>query len=144
MDDLSGLTTVQLIEEHNRLVGSEEKHLKAWKREKGELVALVQAMRDEDRRRRGSRTIKVAAYELLLATDYEDHTQRRVGFSYDEILRRLRAEFPECDTTDKCLRWYAVKLNEDGAKLPWRPRRPPKRRKKADGEGKGPDGASAG
>lgn len=129
--DLSGLTVVQLLEEHNRLVGPDEtKHLKSWKKKSDELVALVEGLRAEERRRRGSRTIKTAAYEMLLAVDYQDHNLRAVGFSYDEILRRLRDEFPESDTTDKCLRWYAVKLNEDGAKLPWRPRRPPKRKKK--------------
>lgn len=39
-------------------------------------------------------------------------------------------EFPDSSTTDKCLRWYAVQLNLDGAVMPWRPRRAPKRKEK--------------
>lgn len=129
--DLSGLTAVQLIEEHNRLVDQKD-HLTRWKGAKDALAAKVATLRGEEKKKRHvvARTIKQAAYEHLLSVEVKDHTGRDIGFSYEEILGRLRDEFPDCDTTDKCLRWYAVQLNTDGAKLPWRPRKPPKRRKK--------------
>lgn len=132
MHELSELTVVQLLEEHNRLAGDDQdKRLKGWKGTTEDLVKRVLEMREADRKRRSARTIKSAAYELLLQEDYKDHTGRSVGFSYDVILDRLALEFPESNTTDKCLRWYAVQLNQDSAKMPWRPRRAPKKRVKA-------------
>jgi len=35
---------------------------------------------------------------------------RSVGIPYDEIIRRIKDEFPEAKTTAACLRWYAVKV----------------------------------
>jgi hypothetical protein len=131
MEELSELTVVQLLEEHNRLVDQEQR-LKGWKGGKEELVAKVMELREAHRKRQSGRTIKSAAYELLLKTDYLDHTQRPVGYSYDLILEKLRDEFPDSSTTDKCLRWYAVQLNLDNARMPWRPRRAPKKKVKAD------------
>lgn len=130
VEALSQLTVVQLLEEHNRLAGDDpERRLKTWKGTTAELAEKVVELRDLDRRRRSARTIKSAAYELLLKVDYLDHTTRPVGFSYDVILDKLREEFPDAGTTDKCLRWYAVQLNLDSARMPWRPRRAPKRKK---------------
>jgi len=132
LEALCGLTIVQLIEEHNRLAGDQAPQLKKWPSEdKKGLAEKIMELKDAERRRRSARTIKSAAYEWLLKTDYEDHSKRPVGFSYDHILGKLKDEFPESSTTDKCLRWYQVQLNLDGAILPWRPRRAPKR-KKAD------------
>lgn len=130
MEELSELTIVQLLEEHNRL-SEEGQRLKGWSDDKEELVAKVVSLREAHRKRQSGRTIKSAAYELLLKTDYLDHTQRPVGFSYDVVLDKLRDEFPESGTTDKCLRWYAVQLNLDNARMPWRPRRAPKKKAKA-------------
>lgn len=131
MEELSELTIVQLLEEHNRLVGDDaERRLKGWKGSKEDLVARVLELRDVDRRRRSARTVKSAAYELLLKVDYTDHNNRPVGLSYDVILQRLKEEFPDGETTDKCLRWYAVQLNQDNARMPWRPRRAPRKRVK--------------
>jgi hypothetical protein len=133
LEALCGLTIVQLLEEHNRLVGDDEaRKLKGWKGDKVELAKKIIELRDLDRKRRSARTIKSAAYEYLLQVDYLDHTQRPVGHSYDVILAKLREEFPDSSTTDKCLRWYAVQLNLDQAKMPWRPRRAPKRKKQDD------------
>ncbi len=50
-------------------------------------------------------------------------TKRDTGLPYATILGRLQVEFPDATTTDKCLRWYQVKLNEHGLKVPFRPRR---------------------
>lgn len=127
--DFSGLTIVQLLEEHNRL-SNPDGQLTKWTGAKSLLAESVTNLRDAERKARAPRTIKQAAYGLLLAVESSDHTGRPVGLPYDEILARLRDEFPDSETTDKCLRWYAVQLNTDGAKMPLRPRKPPKRRKK--------------
>lgn len=134
LEALCGLTIVQLIEEYNRLVGDDEAHrIKKWDNDKRKLAERVIELRDLERRRRSARTIKSAAYELLLQVDYPDHNKRPVGHSYDVILAKLHDEFPDSSTTDKCLRWYAVQLNLDQAKMPWRPRRAPKKKVKSDG-----------
>ena len=132
LDTLCGLTVIQLLEEHNRLAGDQS--LKKWTGEKKELAEKIIELKDSERRKRSARTIKAAAYEWLLKVDYEDHSQRPVGFSYDHILAKLGDEFPDSSTTDKCLRWYAVQLNLDGARMPWRPRRAPKRKEKSNVE----------
>jgi hypothetical protein len=130
LEALCELTIVQLLEEHNRLAGDQAPHLKKWPSEdKVGLATKIVELKDAERKKRSARTIKSAAYEHLLHTDYLDHSQRAVGFSYDVILAKLQEEFPDSSTTDKCLRWYAVQLNLDGAKMPWRPRRAPKRKK---------------
>lgn len=133
LEALCGLTIVQLLEEHNRLAGDAAPKLGKWPSDdKVGLATKIIELKDVERRRRSARTIKSAAYELLLKVDYADHSQRPVGFSYDAILAKLQDEFPDSSTTDKCLRWYAVQLNLDGAKMPWRPRRAPKRKPKPE------------
>lgn len=130
LEALCGLTIVQLLEEHNRLA-DQAGQLKKWPSDdKKGLAEKILELKDTERRRRSARTIKSAAYEWLLKVDYEDHSKRAVGFSYDHILGKLQEEFPDSSTTDKCLRWYAVQLNLDGAVMPWRPRRAPKRKEK--------------
>lgn len=131
LEALCELTVVQLLEEHNRLA-DQDSQLKKWAGDKKELAEKIVALKDAERKRRSARTIKAAAYELLLKVDYLDHSQRPVGLSYDRILKELKDEFPDGTTTDKCLRWYAVQLNLDGARMPWRPRRAPKRKEKTD------------
>jgi len=87
------------------------------------------------------RTIRAAAIEHLCHTAfYEDYDKkpgpdntveesmegsRSVGLPYDEILRRLKEEFPKCKTSVACLRWYAVKIRVEehgyeGLRLPQR------------------------
>jgi hypothetical protein len=95
------------------------------------------------------RTIRQAALELLCHVDYyEDRTKksaddnrvgkgsknaRSVGLPYDEVIRRIQQEFPDCQTTVACLRWYSVKVRVEehgyeGLKLPQRrPRVKPRR-----------------
>jgi hypothetical protein len=131
MVELSGLTIVQLLEEHNRIAGVlEQETLQGWDKDRKVLIDKLLVMREQEKRRRPARTIKAAAYSMLLEVDYEDHNKRPVGHSYDVILARLQDEFPDSNTSDKCLRWYAVQLNADQAKVPFRPRRMPKRVKK--------------
>lgn len=88
------------------------------------------------------RTIRAAAIDLLCHVEFfedrtkkpdtllnavkEDHPQSRsVGLPYDEIIRRIQAEFPDCQTTVACLRWYSVKIRVEefgyeGLRLPQR------------------------
>lgn len=91
--------------------------------------------------KQSGRTIRAAAVELLCTAAYHedrtaesgpdnvvdsDHPQARsVGLAYDEILRRIRAEFPNCQTSAECLRWYSVKIrveehSYEGLRLPQR------------------------
>lgn len=129
MIELGDLTTLQLLEEHNRMNPLEP--LKSWPDgDRKKLIDRLLVLREQEKKRKPSRTIKAAAYELLLEVDYKDHTDRSVGHSYAVILDKLHREFPESTTTDKCLRWYAVQLNADQAKVPWRPRRTPVRKVK--------------
>jgi len=124
IDGLEKMDTKDLLAEFNRL---SEKKLTGWKGKKLDLATRVAKLRAAARPR--TRPIKAAAYELICAVAYiEPGTNRKIGYDYDEILRRIHAEFPGCSTTDKCLRWYAVQLQAD-AILPYRPRRSPKRSK---------------
>lgn len=94
------------------------------------------------------RTIKAASVDLLCHAAYyenrdekssdenrvdEDHPKARsVGLAYDEIIARIQEEFPGCNTSVACLRWYSVKIRVEehcyeGLKLPQRrPRTKPK------------------
>jgi hypothetical protein len=66
-------------------------------------------------------TIQVASEKLLEATAYE-HDGRKWGIPYDVVLTEIRRVFPDCRTTVACLRWYAVRMNEVGTRLPKRKR----------------------
>ncbi len=87
------------------------------------------------------RPIREAALELLCeVVRYEDRNRpassdniveadvdgaRSVGVPYDEIIDAIRDEFPDCETTVACLRWYAVKVRVEefgyeGLRLPQR------------------------
>ncbi len=88
-----------------------------------------------------ARTIRAAAMELLCHVEYHEDRKvksgpdnvvdeghkaaRSVGIPYDEIIHRIKAEFPDCQTTVACLRWYSVKirveeLGYEGLRLPQR------------------------
>ncbi len=88
------------------------------------------------------RTIRERSHELLLdkvrgedgALQLKDG-QYTIGLTYQQILERLAAEFPEASTSVACLRWYNVHMKGDAADeglpfpdLPqYRPRSPSKR-----------------
>lgn len=73
-----------------------------------------------------ARTIREAALAWLCHVDYyEDRTQksgpsnvvaenhksaRSVGITYLDVIANIQAEFPGCDTSVACLRWYSVKV----------------------------------
>ncbi len=44
------------------------------------------------------------------------------GISYQAIIARVKTTYPDAETTVACLRWYAVRLREQGTKVPQRPR----------------------
>lgn len=97
------------------------------------------------------RTIRETSLDLLAHIDfYEDKLKpsndenrvdadhknaRSVGLAYLEIIRRVKEEFPDADTSVACLRWYSVKVRDfkshpeySGWKLPQRrPRATPKK-----------------
>ena len=72
------------------------------------------------------RTIREAALQLMCHVDYyEDRNKkagpdnavrdshpaaRSVGIAYLDIIARIQDEFPDCQTSVACLRWYAVKV----------------------------------
>lgn len=90
------------------------------------------------------RTVRAAALELLCHVAYYENRNekpdplanafkatgdvanaRSVGLPYDEIIRRIQDEFPDCQTSVACLRWYAVKVRAEefgyeGLRLPQR------------------------
>lgn len=73
-----------------------------------------------------ARTIREAALHWLCFADHyenrdekssadnrvaEDHAKARsVGITYLDIIERIKEEFPGCDTSVACLRWYSVKV----------------------------------
>ena len=86
-------------------------------------------------------TIRSVAVDLLCLVDHHenrnknpsltnmvesDHPHSRsVGLPYDEIIRQIRARFPQCHTSVACLRWYSVKIRVEesgyeGLRLPQR------------------------
>ncbi len=106
-----------------------------------ETVEADNASSDVPQEQSDKRTIRTAAVELLCAVVYhedraakggpdntvpEDHADARsVGIPYDEIIRRIVEEFPDCQTSVACLRWYAVKIRVEefgyeGLRLPQR------------------------
>ncbi len=98
---------------------------------------------------KSERTIREAALAWLCHVEYyedrdgksgpdnvvkEDHPKARsVGITYLDIIDRIKQEFPDCDTSVACLRWYSVKVRthelgyEDYRLCQRRPRATPKR-----------------
>lgn len=98
-----------------------------------EHVATTQSTAEELAKSDGTkRTIKSVSINLLChVTHYENRDEksgpenhvekshpkaRSVGLSYDDVLEQIHAQFPGCETSVACLRWYAVKIraNEQG------------------------------
>lgn len=144
--ELNTATNAELVPIYNDLlvkIGDDVglKPLKAWKGKKTELVDKIEWMQEKLPKTKPSRTIRAAALELLCLVEYyEDRDQRptpdntvsedakgarSVGIPYDEIIRRIKAEFSDAKTTAACLRWYAVKVRVEefgyeGLRLPQR------------------------
>lgn len=119
MSTLNEMTIKQLIETHNAIEGVEP--IVAWK---GRKDLLVEKVTEAIRKARGTQTIKSVSDALLTAIDYVDDAGKPIGFTYDHVLAKVLEQFPDANTTVKCLRWYNTKLNSDpNVKMPVRPRK---------------------
>lgn len=118
MSTLENNTIAQLVEIHDAIDGVEP--IGKWKGRKDLLVEKVAAAM---KAARGNRTIREVA-EALLIEVASTQDGKPIGHPYDYVLERVLEEFPEANTTVKCLRWYNTKLNSDpNVKMPVRPRK---------------------
>lgn len=119
MSALEQMTIKELVSRHNELV-KEADQLASWKGRKDLLVEKVAEVMKESRK---GRTIQAAAEELLKATAYVEDG-KNIGHPYEYVLRHVLEEFPDCNTTIKCMRWYNTKLNANpDVIMPIRPRK---------------------
>lgn len=70
-------------------------------------------------------SIRSVAEALILEVVGLDENKRKVGHSYEAILAKIKAQYPEAKTSIACLRWYAVHMRERGELPPSRPRAVP-------------------
>jgi len=119
MSTIETMTIKELVALHNEHVEDDAK-IKSFKGRKDDLVATVaQVMR----KTRG-KTIREVAEALLIEVAETNADGHKIGHPYDYVLDQVLAEFPEANTTVKCLRWYNTKLNSDAnVKMPIRPRK---------------------
>lgn len=134
MSALNEMTIKELIAKHNELVPDTTAHIVKWHGRKDLLVEKVAGVIQAAR---GTLTIKSVSDALLTAIDYIDEAGKPIGFTYDYVLAKVLEQFPDANTTVKCLRWYNTKLNSDpNVKMPVRPR---KRTVKVDQPGQAVD-----
>lgn len=132
MSALNEMTIKQLVETYNAIEGVEP--IAAWK---GRKDLLVEKVAEAIQKARGTQTIKSVSDALLSAVDYVDDAGKPIGFTYEYVLAKVLEQFPDANTTVKCLRWYNTKLNSDpNVKMPVRPR---KRTAKVDRPGQAVD-----
>lgn len=118
MSTLNELTIKQLVAQHDEIQGVEP--IGKWNGRKDLLVEKVAAAM---KAARGNKTIREVA-EALLIEVASNEDGKPIGHPYDYVLERVLAEFPEANTTVKCLRWYNTKLNSDpNVRMPVRPRK---------------------
>lgn len=118
MSTLENKTIKELVAVHDAIDGVEP--IGTWKGRKDLLIEKVSAAMKASR---GTKTIREVAESWLTAVDYMDDG-KPIGYTYDRVLSEVLAEFPEANTTVKCLRWYNTKLNSDpNVKMPVRPRK---------------------
>ena len=118
MSTIENNTIAQLVEIHDAIEGVEP--IGKWKGRKDLLVEKVAAAM---KAARGNKTIREVAEALLIEVAHEEDG-KPIGHPYDYVLERVLEEFPEANTTVKCLRWYNTKLNSDpNVRMPVRPRK---------------------
>lgn len=118
MSTLENKTIKELVVIHDAIQGVES--IGTWKGRKDLLVEKVAAAM---KAARGNRTIREVA-EALLIEVAETVDGKPIGHPYDYVLERVLEEFPEANTTVKCLRWYNTRLNSNpSVKMPVRPRK---------------------
>ncbi len=119
MTNLQTMTNAELVDHHNSL--GPDAPLKNWKGKKSDLLVRIAALQPTS-----GRTIRECALDLLCRVAFhEDRTveagsenvvdsthehARSVGIPYNEVIDGILEEFPACNTTVACLRWYAVKV----------------------------------
>lgn len=119
MSTLNEMTIKALIAQFNAIPGVEP--LTNWK---GRKDLLVEKVAEAIKAARGTKTIRSVSEALLQQVAYIDDAGKPIGLTYETILAKVLAEFPDANTTVKCLRWYNTKLNSDPAiKMPVRPRK---------------------
>ena len=119
MSNLETMTIKELVAQHDAIQGVEA--IGTWKGRKDLLIEKVAAAM---KAARGNKTIREVAESWLTAVDYVDDAGKPIGYTYDRVLSEVLAEFPDANTTVKCLRWYNTKLNSDpNVKMPVRPRK---------------------
>ncbi len=72
-------------------------------------------------------SIRSVAEALLLEVVSVDDNKRNVGIGYEDIIAKIKVQFPTANTTVACLRWYAVHMRERDIRVPNRPRATPKK-----------------
>ncbi len=72
-------------------------------------------------------SIRSVAEALLLEVVSVDENKRNVGIGYEDIIAKIKEQFPTANTTVACLRWYAVHMRERDVRVPNRPRATPKK-----------------
>lgn len=118
MSTLEDKTIKELVIIHDALQGVES--IGTWKGRKDLLIKKVGAAL---KTARGNRTIREVAEALLIET-VETLDGKPTGHPYNYVLEQVLEEFPEANTTVKCLRWYNTKLNSNpDVKMPVRPRK---------------------
>ena len=118
MSTLSTMTIKELVTLHNDHADAENQ-IKTFKGRKDDLISSVSKI---IRASRGT-TIKDFADALLIEVA-EVKDGQKIGHPYDYVLDAILEEFPEANTTVKCLRWYNTKLNSDtNVRMPIRPRK---------------------
>ena len=116
---LTEMTITQLVEKHNTLVAADAQ-IDKWK---GRKDLLIEKVAEVLKATRGNKTIRSVS-EALLIEVVRTEDGKPIGRSYDDVLEKVLAEFPDANTTVKCLRWYNTKLNSDtNVRMPVRPRK---------------------
>ena len=119
MSTLETMTIKELVAQHDAIQGVEA--ITKWNGRKDLLVEKVAAAMKAARGNK--KTIREVA-EALLIEVASNEDGKPIGHSYDYVLGKVLAEFPEANTTVKCLRWYNTKLNSNpNVKMPVRPRK---------------------
>lgn len=85
-------------------------------------ASKAEAPKAEEPKKASGRIIRVASEELLRAVSHKNDNGDDVGYTYTEILEKVKAEFPKGKTSIACLRWYHSHMSTQGIKLPTRPR----------------------
>jgi len=60
-------------------------------------------------------SVKTVACQLLVAVHFPGKTKDdwKIGFSFNSILMRIGQLFPDAKTSEKCLRWYLMRIRQE-------------------------------